>query len=95
IDIPGNTGVDMQIGDTLTIHYVSRRRFCVTAGNSGDFNPDLPSGAIGEKDSSWTGTAQVSNATITYSHVEWDKQCGSPNPQNTTPGTIKIGDGMK
>ncbi|MGA9587321.1 MAG: hypothetical protein WBQ95_18465 [Terracidiphilus sp.] len=94
IYIPGNAGVDMQDQDTLTIHFNSRRKFCIVAGNSASFNPALPAGAVGEQGSKWDGTAIVSNASISYSHVDWDKGCGA-NPADSTPGTIKIGSGTK
>lgn len=95
INIPGSTGVDMIEGDTLTITFLTPAKFCITSGSADDFSPALPVGVAEPKDFQWTGTAIVSNATITYSHVGNDKQCGSPSPTATTPGTIKIGSGMK
>lgn len=95
IDIPGNDGVDMVTGDSLTIKFKTPAKFCIVSGNADDFNPALPVGIAEPKDYSWTGTATATNATITYSHVGKDDQCGSPSPKDTVPGTIKIGSGMK
>lgn len=95
IDIPGSTGVDMMTGDTLTITFKTPAKFCISAGNASDFNPALPIGVAEPKDYVWSGTATATNATITYSHVGHDKECGSPSPTATAPGTIKIGSGMK
>lgn len=94
IDIPGNTGVDMMTGDTLTITFKTPAKFCISTGNANDFNPALPAGIAEPKDYVWTGTATATNATITYSHVGHDGTCG-PSPTASTPGTIKIGTGMK
>ena len=95
INIPGSTGVNMQKGDTLTITFITPARFCITSGSANDFNPALPVGIAEPKDYVWSGTATATNATISYSSVGHDKQCGSPNPKQTTPGTIVIGSGMK
>jgi hypothetical protein len=91
INIPGDTGVDMNEGDTLTITFISAAKFCISSGNASDFNPSLPVGTPESQGYVWSGVAQVPNATIHYSHVGHNGTCGAPNPRNTIPGTIQIG----
>src|SRR5258708_11112922 len=93
INIPGSTGVTMVKGDTLTITFISPAKFCISTGSASDFNPALPVGIAEPKDYVWTGTATATTATISYSSVGHDKQCGSPNPRENAPGTIIIGSG--
>lgn len=95
INIPGSQGVDMMPGDTLTITFISAAKFCITSGNASDFNPALPVGIAEPQNYVWSGVATATNATVTYSHVGHNQPCGSPNPRQTTPGTIKIGSGTK
>jgi hypothetical protein len=94
INIPGNPGVDMLVGDTLTITFISPAKFCITSGNPNAFSPALPVGVAEPKDYVWSGTA-TATTSISYSSVGHDKACGSPNPTATTPGTIVVGSGMK
>jgi hypothetical protein len=95
IDIPGTQGVVMQKGDTLTINYKTPAKFCISSGNASDFTPDLPVNVAGTSTNPWTGTANVTNATISYSSVGHDKSCGSGNPRGVGGGTIQIGTGTK
>lgn len=92
ITIPGNTGVEMQVGDTLTINYRGSDKFCITSGNANAFNPALPVGTAGSSSSPYQGTAQ-SATTIHYSSVASGKNCGDPDIRNVGPGTIKVGTG--
>lgn len=95
INIPGNSGVDMQEGDTLTITFITPAKFCITSGNANDFSPALPAGIAEPQGFVWTGTAIVPNATITYSHVGHDGTCPAARITDSTPGTIKIGSGSR
>ena len=92
ITIPGNPGVEMQVGDSLTIKYRTPEKFCISSGNANAFNPPLPVGVAGSPSSPYTGTA-ISTATIHYSSVGSGQNCGAPNPRNVGPGTIKVGTG--
>jgi len=92
ISIPGNTNVQMQENDTLTITFHGADQFCITGGSASDFSPALPVGQQQQNGNSWTGTAVVPSATIQYSHVPNGTQCGS-SPTAGVPGTIKIGTG--
>lgn len=97
IEVPGNPGtpgVHLDENDTLTINYRTPAKFCIVSGNANDFDPPLPINVAGQPSSPWTGKAIVANATITWSHVGHDKECGS-NPRGIAPGTIQIGTGMK
>lgn len=93
ITIPGSNGVSMQTGDTLTITFLTPAKFCITSGSASDFTPALPVGVAEPKHYVWTGTATATNATINYSSVGHDQQCGA-NPKDTPPGSIIIGSGM-
>jgi len=94
ITIPGHSSVEMQDGDSLTITFHGNDKFCINSGNANDFSPALPVGQQQSNGSSWTGTAVVANATVTYSHVPNGSQCGAgPGPTAGVPGTIKIGTG--
>ena len=95
IDIPpGDKGVQLYIGDTLTINFKSAARFCIVKGNADCFNPPLPANQPKSKGDSYVGTVTCDNATITYNHVGHDKECGSGR-REVPPGTIQIGSGIK
>ena len=95
IDIPGNPGVQLYEGDTLTINFITPAKFCISSGNADWFSPALPIGVAEPKDYQYVGTVTVASGTITYSHVGHDRACGSPNPKDVPPGTIQIGSGME
>ena len=101
IDIPGNTNVNLNIGDGLQINYKSAAKLCVESGNVNAFNPALPSGTPEPKDTVWpsatTYAIAQSNTTISYSHCGNDKNCGSAHggPTAGVAGTIKVGSGAK
>ena len=90
INIPGQSTVDLNQGDTLKIHWASACSFCIVSGSANDFNPSLPNGQSGDTPDVWEGTANVTNATITYNSPN---QCGSPVATGGS-GTIKIGTGF-
>jgi hypothetical protein len=99
INIPptGNPApVQMQIGDTLTINFVSAGKFCVESGNANAFNPPLPSG-VPESQGPWPsaqgGATASAVTTILYSHAGHDKPCGTSRPTAGISGTIKVGTG--
>lgn len=94
ISIPGNTNVQMQENDTLTITFHGADQFCISGGSASDFNPALPVGVQQQNGNSWSGTAIVPAATIQYTHVPNGGNCGSGmRPTAGVPGTIKIGTG--
>jgi|SRR3954451_6557302 hypothetical protein len=92
ITIPGNPGLEMQVGDTLTIHYRTAGKFCISSGNQNAFNPALPVGVAGQPNTPYTGTA-ISMTTIHYSSVNSNQNCGAPGLKDVGPGTIKVGTG--
>jgi hypothetical protein len=94
ISIPGNTNIQMQENDTLTITFHGNDQFCISGGSASDFSPALPVGQQQQNGNSWSGTAVVTAATIQYSHVPNGTQCGAgKHPTAGVPGTIKIGTG--
>ena len=95
IYIPGSQGVELNQNDTLTIIFRSPAKFCISQGDPNCFNPPLPVGVAEPKDYQYVGTAVCANATIKYSSVGHDQNCGTPNPREVPPGTIQIGTGTK
>jgi hypothetical protein len=97
INIPGSAHVQMQIGDTLTIDFISAAKFCVDSGNQNAFSPALPTSLTGQQGTQWptTGSATANAATtITYSHCGVNDPCGSGHKATAgVPGTIKVGTG--
>ena len=95
IDIPpGDKGVQLYQGDTLTIKFKSSARFCITQGNADCFSPPLPVNQAKSNGDSYVGTVTCQDATILYTHVAGNKDCGSGKGQ-VPPGTIQIGSGIK
>ena len=97
LNIPGNANLQMAVGDTLVINFISAAQFCVDSGNQNAFNPALPTDFSGAQGSQWpqTGSATAqATATITYSHCKPHETCGqSRNPTGGITGTIKVGTG--
>jgi hypothetical protein len=98
IHIPGNTNVNMQIGDTLTINYSEAGKFCVELGNADCFDPPLPVDKEHGKGVQWPsqngGAEAICDTTISYTHCGKGVNCGD-KPTGDPPGTIKVGTGQK
>ena len=97
LDIPGNANLQMAIGDTLVIKFISAAKFCVDSGNQNAFSPAIPTNLTGQKGTQWPATgSSTENAatTITYSHCGVNDPCGSGHKRTAgVPGTIKVGTG--
>jgi len=95
IDIPpGDKGVQLYKGDTLTLNFKNAARFCIKQGNADCFTPPLPVNQPKSSGDQYVGTVTCENATIKYTHVGGDKECGSGR-REVPPGTIQIGSGIK
>jgi len=100
IEIPGNSDVTMEIGDTLRIHYKNSAKFCIDSGNKDAFSQPLPVGKT-EPVGWWPGkevskaTVAISDTTIKYCHADPKEGCKPCKATENGPGTIKIGSGKK
>ena len=96
INIPGHDEVEMEVGDTLTITFVSAAKFCAQSGNPDCFDPPLPIGVPQPQGTVWPspngGAEACCNTTVSYTHCGNDKDCGQQLTAST-PGTIKVGTG--